>query len=95
MEDAMTVNEAIRTARQRVSLCSFGRQYTVHCWSPEHNATWVSHPMDWFRARAIARVDRIRNALFLLGIEDAGWEATNLAEQTGTWESLVRSFVSK
>jgi hypothetical protein len=92
----MTVNEAIRLSRKRVSICSFGRgQHVVHCWSPQHNATWVSQPMDWHRASATAREDRIRVALSLLGVEDSNGEANFLAYEPGSWDVLVKDYAGR
>ena len=47
----MTLTQAIKRARERVTIVPQGRDYVLHTWSPKHNATWVSHSMDWGRVK--------------------------------------------
>ena len=89
----MTKTKAIRRARERVRLVSYGKnQWTVYTWSPKHNATWMSHMMEHARAAAYAREIRIREALTFLGVDDPDVEAMVLADREGRWDDLVREF---
>ena len=97
----LSPQKAIDIARSRVSIVSNGaRQWTVHTWSPKHNATWMSHSMPIEAAKLAAYEDRVRIALELLEIEDAGALA-NMAAHDGMsgyrldWRKVVRDLASK
>jgi hypothetical protein len=68
----MTITQALHIAQGRVSIVSQGRDYVLHTWSPTHNATWTSHAMTRPAAQAAAYETKIRIALELLEVEDAG-----------------------
>ena len=86
----MTKAQAIRLARKRVRLIGFGRgEWAVYWYDEERDATWHSEHMDWIHACAYRRAALIEEALELLGFEDAGCEANNLAEKEGRWTDLL------
>lgn len=87
----MTVSKtkAIKMARDKVSIVNQGSQYVVHTWSPRHNSTWVSHSMDYWKARGYARNELLKVALSARGINDPDETAYVLAEREGRWTDLV------
>src|SRR6185437_11222321 len=90
----MTITEAIKTARQRVTIISYGLgQFQVHTYLPERNATWMGNMTNHAMAIATARENKIRIALELMGVEDAGMEANILCQDEGRFEDVVRSFL--
>ncbi len=91
----MTLQDAIKRARRRVSIVNQGSQYVLHTWSPRHNAVFVSHCMDYSRVRACAREALMREALEALSVDDADAKAFVLSEHEGTWTDLVRGFMRK
>lgn len=92
----MTLTQAIKTARDRVRVTPWGRgQWSVNEWSPRHNATIQGQMTDRWRAVSQAKEARIRVALELLEVEDAGAVANGLAYEEGGWEDLLRSWYRK
>ena len=91
----MTLEQAIKRARGRVAIVPQGRDYVLHTWSPSANATFVSHSMDYWHARAYAKEVKIREALELLGVEDAGYEANMAAEDEGRWDDILRRTIKR
>lgn len=71
MESQLSVAQALRIAQSRISLVPQGSQWVLHHWSPQHNATHVSHPMHYFAARATASQAKIQEALELIGFTSA------------------------
>ena len=67
----------------------------MHVWSPKHDATWVTHSMDYWRARAAVKEGRIFEALNAMGVADAGEKSYLLAEHEGRWDDLVRDFIKR
>lgn len=92
------VTHALQVARDRVRLVNMGRQYTVHTWSPRHNATWMGHLTDYWRARAMCRAGRIREALMILGEEPANADGIAVDDEldggAGRWENVVRDYIN-
>ena len=88
----MTAAQAIKTAKGRVSMHRFGRQWIVNVYDPKMRAWWQGNPTEWGRAKAAYREDLIREALDVLEVDDAEYEANRLAEAGGKWEDLVRAF---
>jgi hypothetical protein len=92
----MNITEALRIAKGRVSIVSQGHDYVLHTWSPSHNATWVSHSMTHSAAQAAAYETKIRLALELLEVEEAGAIANVAVDRImgncrrPDWRSVVR-----
>ena len=91
----MTRNQAIATAKKRVCMERLGNQWAVYTWLPMSNATWVSEPMDFWRARNAVWENRVRTALELLGIDEAGEETYRALHDAnyrdiGGWQKAVR-----
>jgi len=82
---------AISKARREVSVCRFGRDYTVHTWDERAGGTRVSNSMSYTAAMTAAAAAKLVAALCHMGwhYEDAMHVAYNW--QPGTrWEALVR-----
>jgi hypothetical protein len=92
----MTKTRAIRRARSWVSIVNQGNQYVVQKWAPDMNATWVSHPMDWWHARNYAREEMLEVALEAMGIEDAGEKANGFTfDYEGRWTDRLTDILAK
>ena len=69
----MKVAEAIKTASGRVQInCYAPHTYEVLVWSPKHNAWWQGQVQRRERALHDAWEAKVRTALELLDVEDAG-----------------------
>ena len=60
MKQTMTRQQAIATAQARVHMEPLGNQWTVYTWSPKHNATWVSHTMEFWHAQSVVWENRVQ-----------------------------------
>jgi hypothetical protein len=94
----MNTREAISTAARRVSIVQQGRDYVLHTWSERYRSTWVSHSMNRPSAMAAAYEAKVRTALELLGVEDAG-EIANMTCCDGgprpDWRKVVRKLAAE
>lgn len=92
----MTITKALKIARDRVSVIHYGNNdFVMQEWMPHLNATRESHHMDHGRVQAYAKEAKIRVALEVLDVEDAGAEANTLSQEEGRWDDLVRYFIKR
>ena len=99
MKPKRTFTEAIKRARNRVNMHRFGRQWKVYHWSEKHQATWESNTYDFYQAQAYQWEQRVAEALYCLGVEDAyaiaNVEAYNTQGDRPDWRATVRRLYHK
>lgn len=90
-ETNMTTSKAIKIARERVRVVGYGDgRWQVHEHRPAQNVTFLSGMTSHERVVAQAKEARIKIALDLLGVEDAGAIASVLVDEPGRAEDLIR-----